>query len=42
MSFSSLAKQELCRLEELRDCCALAELAALLHGCAILHLGREG
>lgn len=42
MSFSSLAKQELCRLEELRDCCALAELAALLHGCAALHLGREG
>ena len=42
MSFSSLAKQELCRLEELRDCCALAELSALLHGCAALHLGREG
>ena len=30
MSFSSLAKQELCRLEELRDCCALAELAVRL------------
>ncbi len=42
MSFSSAAKQELCRLEGYKSCCALAELAGLLHGCASLHLSREG
>jgi len=42
MSFSSTVKQELCALEDRRDGCALAELAALIHGCATLHLSREG
>lgn len=47
MSFSSNTKQELCRFgmnaeDPLKDCCAMAELAAIIHGSATLHLLSGG
>ena len=39
MSFASDTKQELCEIED-KPCCALAELAALVHGAGTLRIGR--
>ena len=41
MSFASDTKQELCEIED-KPCCALAELAALVHGAGTLRIGRGG
>ncbi|MGI5885267.1 MAG: DNA-binding protein WhiA [Candidatus Spyradocola sp.] len=41
MSFASDTRQELCEIED-KPCCALAELAALIHGAGTLHIGRGG
>lgn len=42
MSFSSKAKNEICRIEIKRSCCRLAELAALIHTSGIVQMtGRK-
>lgn len=42
MSFSAKAKSELCQIVNKRDCCNLAELAALIQVCGTIHLsGKE-
>lgn len=38
MSFSSKAKNEICRIDSRRSCCRLAELAALIHTSVIIQL----
>src|SRR5690554_3197822 len=38
MSFSSKAKNEICRINSSRKCCRLAELAALIHTSGTIQL----
>ncbi len=41
MSFSSRAKNEICRIELNRPCCRLAELAALIHTSGIIQMAGK-
>ena len=41
MSFSSRAKNEICRIDLRRSCCKLAELAALIHTSGIIQLAGK-
>lgn len=43
MSFSSSAKNEICRLQEDKECCRIAELSAIIKMSGTVHiLGKEG
>lgn len=43
MSFSSVAKNEICRMHEGKECCQIAELAAILRMSGSVHInGRQG
>lgn len=43
MSFSSIAKNEICRIVEEKDCCELAEISALLKMSGTIHInGKTG
>jgi DNA-binding protein WhiA len=43
LSFSSVAKNEICRISEEKDCCQLAEISALLKMSGTIHInGKQG